>query len=332
MTESAQIQILMPVRNGARFLPATLDSLAAQTFTDFRLLVCDDGSTDDTPAILANESRFQVSVIRNRQQPGIVSALNQLLEAGVASGSPFLARLDADDLCHPDRFQRQCAFMQSHPEVGIVGSALRIIDSQGRPGDRFGYPDNDEAIRFTLLFEDALAHPALLMRTAVFEQPGRHYDAAFEFAEDYELWCRLAGKVGFANLTDELLLYRKHDHAVSVTRQREQAAGALRVRQHYLQRLGLSTEEHNAVAKLLGIDGNASPHPWSVREACTACTALRRLFPRTLRSAVGARRITDLTAVVFVGLNRWQRAAWMLRDVSVAASYLRAKFKRASAS
>lgn len=315
----------MPIRNGSRHLPQALDSLAAQTRKDFRLIVCDDGSTDDTAAIVQAETRFTVTCFRNESRPGIVSALNQLIEAGLRSGSPYLARFDADDICHPERFARQVAFLESRPDVGIVGSNLRLIDAMGSPAGEHRYPESDEAIRFELLFEDALAHPALLLRATVLADPTARYAADYEYAEDYDLWCRLALRTRFANLPEDLLTYRRHQQAVSAVRQQEQAAATRRIRAAYLAALQLPPRATTVFTALTGLAPWPLTEGVSVGDAVGLRRSLRRRFPAGVRSASGCARMLNLTQRMFVTLSFRQKLTWMLREPEVARIYLRAR-------
>src|SRR5689334_12854902 len=106
------ISVVMPARNAAAHLAAALDSLAAQTFRDFELVLVDDASTDDTPHLVEScADRFRVRLVRQAENRGVAASIN----AGLAqSDSAFVARLDADDLARPDRLERQLAFMTSH--------------------------------------------------------------------------------------------------------------------------------------------------------------------------------------------------------------------------
>ncbi len=214
------IDVVMPVRNGGRYLQRALDSLAAQTLGDFRLVICDDGSSDDTPSIIGAETRFPVIAIRHEEKRGIARSLNELIE--LSSDCTYIARFDADDECMPDRFERQVGFLVSHPEVGIVGSAMTVIDGEGRSLGVLKYPSCDEEIRLEMLFSDPLAHPALMLRASIFKDPTNLYDPDSAFVEDYELWSRLFRVTRFANISDPLVNYRRHSQAVGVRDQQEQ--------------------------------------------------------------------------------------------------------------
>jgi len=157
---------------------------------------------------------------------GPVRALNL---ACARARAPLLARLDADDVCLPARLERQRAFLESNPAVAVVGGAIGLIDASGR---RFGtarFPERPAAIARQLRVRNCLAHPAVLMRRAVFEAVGG-FREAFDLAEDYDLWLRVSERWQLANLRDEVLLYRVHRDQASLGECERQALRALAAR------------------------------------------------------------------------------------------------------
>lgn len=318
------IDVLLPVRNGARYLPAALDSLAAQTFTGFRVLACDDGSTDATPALLRAERRFELVYFRHEHGLGLAASLNRLLaQLGAAR---YVARFDADDLCRPDRFEQQVRFLDAHPQVDIVGSWLSMIDENGQGCGRLRYPTEDDAIRFEFVFQDALAHPALMMRREVFDAPEARYDASYEPADDYELWCRLARTVRFANIPQELLQYRVHASSTSATRRAVQQAASRRLRIAYIHSLQLREQPTRALLSALEL---APPRPaWRGRDARELTKALRTRFPSGSRSVEGRKWMDGLIRHLFVRMPAVEKLRWMLREPRIAALYLGDKLGR----
>jgi GT2 family glycosyltransferase len=221
----------MAVYNGMPWLTETLTSLRGQTFTDFEVVLIDDGSTDDTKGVLraaaVADARFRVITQTNQ---GLVASLNR----GIAEArGTLIARLDSDDLAMPDRLAMQVDFMRRHPDVAVVGSAIRIIDAHGVAHRRQAYPCAPEEVRSALLYGCALAHPAVMMRRDVVLAIGG-YRESFRHAEDYDLWLRLAEKHELANLPQELLRYRQHGSSVSF-RHRQQQALATYVARYFAQ-------------------------------------------------------------------------------------------------
>jgi acetyltransferase-like isoleucine patch superfamily enzyme len=328
----ALIDVLIPVRNGAKFLPATFDSLAGQTLRDFRVLICDDGSTDDTPAIIAAERRFPVVAVTHSSSHGIARSLNHLIETALAttSGEParYFARIDADDLCRHDRFERQVRFLEGHAEVGVVGSALQEIDPLGRLIGERRYPSDHDAIRFELLFSDPLAHPALLLRREVLADPAGRYDPGFDPAEDYELWCRLAGRVRFANIDETLVSYRRHVGAVGLARKQQQSEMMDRIRRDYVDSLHLPDESAPLLLQLLGLA------PGAARPRAAAALQLLKLLDHAFdlrRGSPPALHRRDELALQLVALSApGEKLLLLARDGRARQAYLRKKLDQLS--
>lgn len=214
------VSVVMAVHDGERWLAETLASLSAQTFGDFEVVVIDDGSTDGSAAILAaaagRDARYRIVTQPNR---GLVASLNRGLDEARA---PLVARIDADDVAEPERFARQVAFLSARPEVAAVGSAIRIIDGDGRLLRLQAYPSGPAAVAKAMLKGCALAHPAVMMRRGAVLAAGG-YREAFRHAEDYDLWLRLGESHALDNLPEPLLRYRQHGSSVSFRHRRQQA-------------------------------------------------------------------------------------------------------------
>jgi glycosyltransferase involved in cell wall biosynthesis len=207
MATTPAVTVLMPVRNGERWLEPSLRSIALQTVHDFEFLIVDNGSSDRTPEILAqacaSDSRF---VALSEPHRGIVPALNTGLAAARA---PLVARLDADDMALPNRLERQLDFMTRHPEVGLLGSWAHVIDTRGKVyGHRRPLTGHDDLVRI-LQVSNPFIHPAVMFRTGLVRRLGG-YRAAFEVSEDYDLWLRMSEVTVLANLPEPLVFYRLH--------------------------------------------------------------------------------------------------------------------------
>ena len=204
-----KVSILIPSFNEA---PATiresLDAIKAQIFQDYECLVIDE-STDPVKAMAiqdecANDPRFRY--LHPDYRLGLAGSLN--LGLGLARGA-FLARCDADDISLPDRLDLQVQYLDNHPEVGVLGGAMEIIDDNGCTTGLRAYPLRHEDIESSMMLTNAMAHPTVMFRRDLPERYGA-YDPAFKFSEDLELWLRwLNAGVRFANLPDTLLKYRQ---------------------------------------------------------------------------------------------------------------------------
>jgi glycosyltransferase involved in cell wall biosynthesis len=201
----------MPVYNARRYLAEAVESVLAQTFGDFELIVIDDGSTDGSLRILRRfERRDRRIRLVSRENRGLVATLNEMI--AMARGD-LLARLDADDVAMPERFAVQVAYLRDHPDVVCIGTQIHVIDEFGRikynshPG-----MDHDRIQELALAGECPLAHTSVMMRRGPVVAVGG-YREEMEHAEDVDLWLRL-GEVGrMANLPDVLAKYRFHDRS-----------------------------------------------------------------------------------------------------------------------
>lgn len=205
------VTVLLPVYNGADYLDAALASILGQSFKDFELLVIDDGSTDLTPEIIGACRDDRIRYIRHERNLGLIATLNEGL--GLAT-SKYVARMDADDVCHPQRLEMQHRFMEEHPEVGVVGTAVRLIDRESQRGPVYQFPELHDVILWALSFVCPMAHPTVMMRRDLVVSAGG-YSISAVHAEDYDLWERLAARTRFANLPQALLSLRKHELSVT---------------------------------------------------------------------------------------------------------------------
>lgn len=212
------ISVVMPVFNGQRFLAQAMDSLLAQSFTDFEVVAVDDGSTDETPEILRGYAKRdgRIRVIHG-DHAGISAALNRGIEA---STHEWVARIDADDVASPDRFSKQIAAARSNPDVVIWGSYANHVDANGRVLglSKCGPTSVDEFRKLRGAGEDCyVIHPTSMLRKDVVQKVGG-YDSRFNFCEDFELFDRMAEHGAVVALPEPLLLYRIHATSISMQR------------------------------------------------------------------------------------------------------------------
>ena len=207
------VSVVLPVRNGERFVEAAIGSIMREREPSREMIVVDDGSSDGTPAILAGLRRKDSRiVIASQPATGIVAALERGRRYARA---PLVARLDADDIAYPGRLAAQVAAFEADPDLVLLGTALdRIGEAGGRPRGAITYPTEHERIVEILPQANVFSHSSVMMRRKAVEAAGG-YRSFFTGAEDYDLWLRLAeqGKVG--NLAARLGAYRVHEDSVS---------------------------------------------------------------------------------------------------------------------
>lgn len=225
MSQSPGISVLMAVNNGAPWVRQAAESVLAQTAVDLELIVIDDGSTDATPEILARLDDPRVRVER-RPASGLTRALNR---AASLARAPLLARLDADDVALPERLARQRAFLDAHPEVGLLGTGAREVDADGREVAVVQPPSEDREIRRALIRRNPFVHSSVMMRQSVLARAGG-YDETLPVAQDYDLWMRMSRLTRLANLPAPLVIRRLLPGRVSAVREMERSATEARVR------------------------------------------------------------------------------------------------------
>jgi glycosyltransferase involved in cell wall biosynthesis len=193
-----------------------MESLLAQSFREFELIVVNDGSCDETEAILTGYAArdLRIIVLRNDTPRGLAASLNRALALVRA---PLVARADGDDLYHPDRFVRQVAYMHGHPEIGVLSCGFRRIDSEGKVISTVLPTTGTDQIRFQMHFMNALLHPGVVFRAELGRTVGG-YDERYWTAQDSDLWARLLPRTKMENLPEPLVDYRIHNASIMKTR------------------------------------------------------------------------------------------------------------------
>ena len=207
--------VLMAVHNAAPFLEDAVASVFNQTFVDFEFLVVDDGSTDNTGAMLAQLTDPRLRVISLVNNVGLVAALNVGIEE--ARGD-LIARMDGDDVCEPRRLELQVEFMQAHPEVVLLGTGFVWIDAGGHVFERVRFPTEDSDLQPQLLNGNQFCHPSVMLRTDIVRRVGGYRSLAGGPAQDYDLWLRMAEQGKIANLAQMLVRYRMHENQTSISK------------------------------------------------------------------------------------------------------------------
>jgi glycosyltransferase involved in cell wall biosynthesis len=199
------LSVVVPIHNGAKFIPATLDSILDQTYSDFELILVDDASTDGLADALHPYVDARLRVEHLGHNVGVADARNHGVE--LASGR-YIAFCDADDICMPQRFERQLAFLQSHPDVGVCGSAFTCFDDE-RELETVRHPPSDQELRRSLMTGNCFGMSTIMGRAELFKTHA--FDQSMSPTEDYDLWTRFAVRgVILANLDESLLRYRLH--------------------------------------------------------------------------------------------------------------------------
>jgi glycosyltransferase involved in cell wall biosynthesis len=222
----------MSVFNGQSFLAEALESILGQTFRDLEFVVIDDGSIDRTAEILSRyASQDQRMRVYRHENRGRAESLN--VGISLAQGK-YIARMDADDVALPNRLQEQVDFMECHPEVGLLGGPIELIDRGGRVLGTITPPLNDSEIRSAMLRYNPF-HPTVLIRTTVVLDAGGYRKLLMD-ADDYDTYLRISERSQLASLDEPIQQYRIHPNQVSVRNMRHQALCVLAARKAALLR------------------------------------------------------------------------------------------------
>ena len=220
MAEHPKVSVLMPVYNAERYLAKALNSILNQTFTDFEVVVINDGSTDSSERILLQFEHLDHRIrLFSRPNLGLVDTLNEGLE--YVKGQ-YIARIDADDIALPTLFEKQVVFLDSHKDYVAVGELVLMIDQDDDPIRVTNQnSDHEEIDRMHLMGFGAFPHSGSMIRREAIQQIGG-YRKQFNHAEDIDLWLRLAEVGRLQNLPEVLLKYRLHPKSIGHTRRKEQ--------------------------------------------------------------------------------------------------------------
>lgn len=208
-----RVTVVMAVYNGAQFLEEAIASVLSQTWRDFELIVVDDASTDGSAAILDKVEDSRVRIIRHSVNAGASLSRNDAL---VVARGEYIAIMDADDICAPERLARQVEFLDVHPPAGLVGCAVYDnIDANGAVLYTSFLPDDNEKIQRSLLQRWCFLHSSIMFRKSLYQAVGG-YRTAFEPAEDHDFVLRLAEKAQAHNVDERLVTYRLNHNGLTV--------------------------------------------------------------------------------------------------------------------
>lgn len=299
------VSVVMTVFNGERFLREAVESILDQSFRDFEFIIIDDGSTDSSASILESycdqDARVRVCHQENR---GIVESLNR--GCGLARGK-YIARMDADDVSTPTRLERQLAFLDENPLVGLVGCGIYDnIDASGAVLHTSYLPQDNETIQRTLLERWCFLHPSIMFRGVLHELVGG-YRKEFESAEDHDFILRILEHCQAHNLHERLISYRLNPRSLSVAcHQYQNELGDAAMRLAHRRRNGRPEDLEAEMPRLLelkrrrkdtgGLPGVVQAwrdslyaanryYGFGCRELCAGhCDRARRCFVRSLRT------------------------------------------------
>ena len=283
MMSAPRVTMLMAVHNGMPFLPEAIESVLSQTLHDFEFLLVDDASTDGSVDCIQSYADPRIRLVCNERRIGQGPSLNRGL--ALARGG-YLARLDQDDRCLPERLSLQVNFLDSRPEIAAVGTRMFWIDARGRRQGMIGSRIDNFGAFLGMVFtrETPIGHPTAMFRRDVLQELGG-YDGRYKPCEDYELWCRLAlRRRQIFVIPRPLVMVRVHAHQQSLTHAALRVEHTRQAHQQLLVSFG-ANRQTASISALLGLeDAFWTQHPTrrSVADVLRELTELLRRVERVL--------------------------------------------------
>ena len=206
-----KISVVMPAYNAENYIAEAIESILNQTYTDFEFLIINDGSTDRTEEIILSYKDERIVYLKNEKNSGIVYTLNRGLKS--AKGQ-YIARMDADDISMPERFEKQIEFMERHKDIGALGTSI-VIFGEGINERRFDFEVDNNSLKSNLFFNSCFAHPSVMIRREIITKYNILYEEEYQGREDFVMWWRIAAVSKLASLQVPLLYYRQHNNQIT---------------------------------------------------------------------------------------------------------------------
>lgn len=245
------VSAIITVYNTEKYIAQAVQSILNQTFTDFELIIINDASTDGTFEILQSFEDERIVLINNEVNQGIPKNANIGLK--LAKGD-YIAKMDADDISHPKRFERQLEYFKANPKLVICGSWAQIFDADDV---LIRTPVTHDEIKAGLLFLNVMFNPAMMFKSALYKDYKCYYNEGFPVLEDYTLWVDAIDKVKFANVPEVLLKYRVHNNNISVFKKDNQQMlndYHLKVYKRLLDKLNINYDHNDLIRhRMIGL-------------------------------------------------------------------------------
>lgn len=266
-----KVTVLMPVLNCAKHLNSSVRSILEQTFQDFQFLIIDDGSEDGGQDVIRRFQDPRIRLIQNESNLGVAATLNKGL---ALSASEYIVRMDADDVSKSNRLACQVEIMEKDAGLDICGSWVKMI-SDNEKSQVIRYPTKSSAIKAYILFNNPLAHPAVILRKSSLDRHGLRYDERIGAGQDYEFWSRCSEFCCIQNIPKVLLLWHRHSQGVTNRESEKSNKAAMTVQKHELMKLGITCdarklEEHREIGQRCGMQ--------SIRQLEDALAWLNRII------------------------------------------------------
>ena len=245
---SPLISVLMPVYNGEKYLQEAIDSILDQTYANFEFIIINDGSTDATEQIILSYQDNRIKYIKNDQNLRLIKSLNKGID--LAEGK-YIARMDADDISVPVRLEKQLEFMETNPEVGLLGSYYKSFtedrtSTESINGTPFSF---DEGLQFRLLFSSTVRHPTAFIKTKVLREHKLYFNLDYLHAEEHKFWVEIAKYSELAVIEEPLVKVRYHSESITGNNEAKkiQAETETKIRLEQISDVGVGVSEANGL-------------------------------------------------------------------------------------
>lgn len=292
------VSVVMPVYNGAQYIEEAIQSVLDQTMSDFEFIIINDGSTDDTEIVIRTFDDERIRLINKSSNEGVAAAIN---DGFAAARGEYIARFDADDICVPERFEKQLAFLHDNPEIMICGSWIKEFGGSDRT---ISYKPDHENILVEMLRFCAICMPSSMIRKRITDkfriQNGKYS------GEDYEYWSRVIWEGKTYNIQEVLYLYRIHEGQASQLHLSHQRHDDASIQLNMYKRLGYDSNQYPdfRLTKLMiwGSDYNYSDlklfFEW--HKVLLSCNRKQRVYERlTFQQHIARVRRTTIFTLFF---------------------------------
>jgi glycosyltransferase involved in cell wall biosynthesis len=291
----SKVTVVLPVFNGEKYIRYAMESVLQQDYTNFELLIINDGSTDKTSDIISGFKDPRLKIISHEKNLGLVNSLNEGIDL---SDGDYIVRMDADDICLPGRISSQVKFMEKNPSIGASGTFYFALINGKKLFYSFPTPVNET--KAMLLFNSPVAHPTAIIRRSLLRRHNLKYSSQFVHAEDYFLWSQISEHADLSNLNKYFLEYRFHDSQVTAVQASSQikSKSVDEVRTYHLNKLGIiPSDEETLVHRQISNGEVPESFPFVVYE----------VWLTNLRNANSTFKIYDPDAFDIVINERWLR-------------------------
>ena len=241
MDKTPILSVLMPVFNSEQFIAEAIESILNQTFKDFEFLILDDASTDKSFEIIKEFKNKdpRIKVFQNAKNLGVVESRNKLINL---SKGKYIAWIDSDDIAFENRLEKQVDFLETHPEIGMVGSNASTIDENNNKIGKWLFETEPQKLKIELFFHSPFLSSAVVIRKSCL--PQNYYNSNFPVAEDFDLYSKIAEQYEIANIREFLVKYRINSKGLSKSNTEKMERLSIQVIKEHAERLGIKLEEN----------------------------------------------------------------------------------------